>query len=242
MISPKPPVMPANGVLGDAAVLAKNRCLYVFLDEGGNLDFSSKGTRFFTLSAITQVRPFLMDSHLVNLKFDFIELGLDLQRFHAAEDRQAVRDRFFQVVAANLAEMRIDTIVVEKRKTGPALRPVEHFYPRMLGYVLRYILGGLTLSDFDEVIVITDTLPVAAKRKAIEKGIKVALASMLPMATKYRVLHHASASCVGLQVADYCNWAVFRKWESGDPRSYALIQPALKSEFNIFHTGTICYY
>ena len=183
-----------------------------------------------------------MDPFLANLKFDLIEFGLDLQRFHAAEDRQAVRDRVFQIIAGNLGSVRIDSIIVEKRKTGPALRPVEHFYPRMVGYLLRYILDGFTLTEFDEVIVITDTLPVASKRKAIEKGFKTVLAEMLPKGTKYRVLHHASFSCMGLQVADYCNWAVFRKWESSDARSYALVQPALKSEFEIFKTGLRCYY
>ena len=230
----KPATVPAVGVA--------SRCLYVFLDEGGNLDFSSKGTKFFTLSAVTLRRPFLMDQPLCDLKFDLIEFGLDLQRFHAAEDRQAVRDRVFKIIRDDLSSIRVDSIVVEKRKTGPALRPVEHFYPRMLGYVLKYILNGVPCEDVDEVIVITDSLPIASKRKAIEKGIKLTLAKMLPSGVKYRVLHHASFSCMELQVADYCNWAVFRKWESGDVRSYELIQASLVSEFDIFEGGARCYY
>jgi hypothetical protein len=242
MIDPSPSNQHTGVIASCSGTVAINRCLYIFLDEGGNLDFSTKGSKHFTLSAITQQRPFLMDAPLLNLKFDLIEFGLDLQRFHASEDRQAVRDRFFQIIASSLGSIRIDSIIVDKRKTGPGLRPVERFYPRMLGYVLRYIFSGLTLENIDEVIVITDTLPVTAKRKAIEKGIKVVLAEMLPKGTKYRVLHHSSFSCVGLQVADYCNWAIFRKWESGDHRSYELIQPALKSEFDIFHGGTRWYY
>lgn len=241
MTDVKPPAQPTQDS-ATAATSTGTRCLYVFLDEGGNLDFTPKGSKHFTLSAITTRRPFLMDPHILALKFDLIEFGLDLQRFHAAEDRQAVRDQVFQIITNSLDSIRIDSIIIDKRKTGPALRPVEHFYPRMLGYVLRYILEGLPLTDIDEVIVITDTLPVAAKRKAIEKGIKIKLAEMLPKGIKYRVLHHASYSCVGLQVADYCNWAVFRKWESGDPRSYTLIKPVLKSEFDIFKKGTLCHY
>ena len=215
------------------AVSVVSRCLYVFLDEGGNLDFSSKGTRFFTLSAVTQRRPFLMDSRLYELRLDLLESGLDLQRFHAAEDRQVVRNRVFQIIQSEIASLRLDTIVVEKAKTNSTLQPVEYFYPRLLGHVLRQILAAVPSSGYDEVLVITDSLPVNSKRKAIEKGIKLTLANMLPSEVKYRVLHHPSYSSMGLQVADYCNWAVFRKWESADPRSYALIQPALQTEFEI---------
>ncbi|OHC69590.1 MAG: hypothetical protein A3H93_02840 [Rhodocyclales bacterium RIFCSPLOWO2_02_FULL_63_24] len=56
------------------------------------------------------------------------------------------------------------------------------------------------------------------------------------------ILHHASRSHYGLQIADYCNWAVFRKWQKGEVEFYDLIKPALKSEFDIFRTGTTLYY
>ncbi len=32
--------------------------LYLFLDEGGNFDFSPAGTRYLTLTAVTATRPF----------------------------------------------------------------------------------------------------------------------------------------------------------------------------------------
>jgi hypothetical protein len=68
------------------------------------------------------------------------------------------------------------------------------------------------------------------------------VSSMLPPDKKYKVLHHASKSCIGLQVADYCNWAIFRKWERSDKRSYELIKTCIKSEFDIFAKGGIYYY
>jgi len=37
---------------------AKQRFLYIFLDEAGNLDFSHTGTRYFVLGGITKERPF----------------------------------------------------------------------------------------------------------------------------------------------------------------------------------------
>ena len=73
---------------------------------------------------------------------------------------------------------------------------------------------------------------------AIEGNVNV----VLPTGTRYSLLHHASKSCVGLQVTDYCNWAVFRKWERGDSRSYDLVKGAIQSEFDIFRSGTRYYY
>jgi len=65
----------------------KNR-LYLFLDEGGNFDFSKTGTKYFVITSLTKQRPFAAYKELVELKYDLIESGVNLEYFHAAEDRQ----------------------------------------------------------------------------------------------------------------------------------------------------------
>ncbi|RJP22049.1 MAG: hypothetical protein C4529_06380 [Deltaproteobacteria bacterium] len=143
----------------------------------------------------------------------------------------------------NLTLLRVDSVIVEKRKTHPALRDEVKFYPKMLGYLLRHLLKEDALTNgVEEVIVITDNIPVKSKAKAVEKTIKMTLTEMLPGTVKYRVLHHASKSSFGLQVADYCNWAIYRKWEGGDSRSYDLIRSRIRSEFDIFQSGDRYYY
>jgi hypothetical protein len=47
-----------------------------------------------------------------------------------------------------------------------------------------------------------------------------------PGGTSFRLLHHASRADVNLQVADYCAWALYRKWERGDERSLRAIADA----------------
>lgn len=215
---------------------------YIFLDEGGNLDFSCKGSRYFTLTAVSQRRPFPAVEPLITLKWDLIECGLDIEYFHASEDRQAVRDRVFEVVRGHLGSIRLDSLIVEKRKTGPSLQGEDQFYPRMLGYLLQYVLRGAPAAGSDEVLVFTDTIPVNKKRRVVEKVIKHTLTQELPVGAKYRLFHHCSRSCMGLQIADYCNWAIFRKWERGDLRSYEVARPAILSEFDIFRMGKRYYY
>ena len=171
-----------------------------------------------------------------------IEKGRDIEYFHASEDKQEVRDQVFAIIQKYLSQIRVDTLLVDKRRVGPSLRPVEKFYPKMMGYLLNYVIKGLSWSGVSEVIVITDQIPVRKYREAVIKAIKVTLTAMLPVNVTYRILHHDSKSNAGLQIADYCNWAIYRRWESNDERSYALITRAIQSEFNIFEKGEIKHY
>lgn len=218
------------------------RFLYIFLDEAGNLDFSKTGTKYFLLGALTKERPFHAYKELTELKYDLAELGLDLEYFHASENAQPVRDRVFDVIRRNLNGVRIDALVAEKRKTEPGLQKEEAFYPRMIGYLLKYILGQHDLSAFKEVLVFTDAIPIRKKRGTIEKIIKTTLANLLPPSALYRVIHHESKSNLDLQIADYCTWALYRKWNGGDARSFRHIESAVTSEFDIFKTGKVEYY
>lgn len=216
--------------------------LYLFIDEAGDFNFSRIGTKYFTVTAATKARPFTWEDTIASLKYDLIEFGLDIEYFHASEDRQAVRDRFFNAICDHFTELRLDTLVIEKSKTGPALREVERFYPKMVGYLLKYVLEHRNINKFSGVVIITDSIPVKKKRDAIEKAIKTTVSKILPPDMKYNVLHHSSKSCTGLQIVDYCNWAIFRKWERLDTRSYDLIRPCIKSEFDIFTSGERHYY
>jgi len=73
-----------------------DRFLYIFLDEAGNLDFSSSGTKYFILGAVVKERPFLACRQLIDLKYDIIEHGADIDKFHASEDTQHVRNSVFK--------------------------------------------------------------------------------------------------------------------------------------------------
>ena len=177
---------------------------YIFLDESGNFDFSVNGTRYFILTSLCIQRPFPWFSSLDSYKYDCLENGLEKEHFHCVDDDWPVRKGVFDIISNHLDKIKIDSLIIQKNKTHPVLWDVEKFYPMMLGYLLKYVLKY----EKKEVIVIVDNIPVKKKRNAIEKGIKFVLANMLPTGTKYRVLHHDSRSHYGLQVADYCCWAI----------------------------------
>lgn len=205
---------------------------YLFLDEGGDLNFKGNGSRFFTVSSLATRRPFELADVLADLRFDVIEEGLGIEYFHASEDRQAVRDRVFEAVVSHLDSVRLHTVVVEKSTVPLDQRDEAHFYSEKMGRLLEDVVRELLLEGATEFIVITDRLPVKSKRGAIEKAVKQTLARLLPHDSSYRLLHHASMSAPLLQAADYCNWAVFRKVERADERSYSLIGSAISFVFN----------
>ncbi len=219
-----------------------SRCTYVFLDESGNLDFSTKGSRYYLLTSVIMRRPFSIYGPLDAYKHDCIEYGLDNEFFHCAHDNSHVRRAVFDRIAHFLDDMRVDILVVEKRKTGTAMRDDRRFYPEMLGHLLKYLLPQEVSAGAAKIVVITDKLPVNRKRRAIEKGLRHTLARMLPRGMEYRVLHHESRSHYGLQVADYCCWAAFRRWERGETTYYDRIRAAVRSEFDIFRQGKTFYY
>ena len=209
-------------------------CAYIFLDESGNFDFGASGTRYLVLTSVGMCRPFPAGDRLDDYKYHCIETGTDIEHFHCYADRWGVRHAVFDLIAADLDNMRIHSVVIEKATTVPTMRETTRLYQWMLGYLLGKALSEELNAGAKDVIVITDTIPVNKKRKAVEKSIQRALASKQRPNVAYRIFHHQSRSHYGLQVADYCCWAIFRKWERGDSSWYDRIKPAVRGEFNVF--------
>lgn len=95
---------------------------YVYIDEAGNFDFGPGGTRHFLLVGVVMRRPFSHLGRLLEVEYDLLEDGLDLEHFHASEDRQVVRDRVFESIATDGRDMRLVIVVAEKARLGRALQ------------------------------------------------------------------------------------------------------------------------
>jgi len=218
--------------------------LSIFVDESGNFDFSRNGTRYFFLSAVSTVGCQPLPSELHALKHAIAAGGSDLHRFHTTEDEQAVRDQVFEILTRHVEHkcFHLDTIITEKNKANPAIRAIDALYPKILKVLLQYVLNRWDSSPPGKILVWTDQIEVKAKRKAVEKAIKTYLANDLRVAVPYHLYHHPSASEPWLQVADYCCWAIHKKWTDGELRPYGVIQRMVMSEFEIFAAGTTTYY
>ncbi|HEX8695402.1 MAG TPA: DUF3800 domain-containing protein [Longimicrobium sp.] len=200
----------------------------LFFDESGNLDFSPNGSRYYLFGVLSTADPAPLTVALTELRYQMLGEGLELECFHAAEDTQAVRSRVFARIT-EVGGFELDVLVADKRRMRAELHDPLEFYsclaPALLDAVLRrHADGG------ERLVVVTDRLPLQRHRNAAEKSIKSAIRNTLG-ARPFSVVHHTSAAHALLQVVDYCTWAVQRKWHRGDGRSYELIRPWIRGEY-----------
>ncbi len=203
----------------------------VFVDEAGNLDFSNRGSRFFILTSVV-LDQCGMGNDLLQLRRDLTRQGWDLSRgFHATEDKQRVRDAVFQLI--NDHDFRIDATIFEKAMTIPNVRENSvAFYKRAWFFHMKHVMPRIA-SPADDVLVIGASISLNWKaqnaREAMTEAIEEA-SHPIPFTTA----SWSASSEPCLPFADYCWWALQRKWERNDIRSYNLIQRKIQSEFDIF--------
>lgn len=212
---------------------------YVFVDEAGNFDFSVQGTRYFILTSIT-ADSCEVGQDLAQLRRDLVRQGTELpEGFQATEDRQAVRDEVFRLLARH--ELRIDATIFEKAKTLPQLREDDlEFYRTALFHHLKFLLPQV-VGPGDEVFVVSATLSLRRRRRFASEAIAEVIARAAGT-IPFRVAAWTASSEPCLQVADYCSWAIQRKWERDDPRSHVLIQDKIASEFDFLYWESRRYY
>jgi hypothetical protein len=125
---------------------------------------------------------------------------------------------------------------------NPSIRAPERFYPQFLASMLRFVFRGSIGKSASSLTAFTDSLPVKRNRESVVKAIKESCRAELGK-LPFDIFHHRRESNAWIQVADYCTWAVFRKWESGDSRTYDQIAIRLQaSELDCLRSGTTLYY
>ncbi len=215
--------------------------IYLYADESGNFDFSRKpsASKYFILTTV-RIDNHAIGNELTALRRELAWSGVDPHReFHATEDLQTVRDRVFQVIAAH--DFRIDVTLLDKPKTQSHIRATEdRFYRTAWYYHMRHVTPKIA-SKNDELLVVAASVGTKKKRAVFYNAIKDVM-QQVTSAGMFKVAYWPAAIEPCLQVADYCSWAVQRKWENGDARSYDLIRDKIRSEYDLFRSGQIEYY
>ena len=217
--------------------------LYVFIDISGDYTFSNKGSMCLVCTSLMCSDIVLGISQLCLCKHRQIDNGLDITHFHAAEDKQATRNEVFDIIE-QLKHLRVDGIILEKRKTSPKLQELKYLYPFLIEKLLQYPFDyrGINVEQYDKVFIFLDREACSHQEKNyIVQAVKGYLRKRLQN-IPFRLCMHPSSTHNHLQLVDYCSWAIFRKWEKGDFRSYNRICPLIKGEFPIFQHGTIMWY
>lgn len=214
---------------------------YFFVDEAGNFDFSAKpsASKYFILTSVC-MEDCQPANDLLALRRQLVWEGNQLnEAFHATSDKQRVRDRVFDTIAS--MNLRVDATIFEKRKTLPRLTAMKTFYKHAWFYHAKHIVP-LAFSGKDDLMVVAASIGTKGEQAAIGSAIRDVVKQCGREDSKTRIAYWPASSDPCLQVADYCCWAIQRKWERADTRSYDLISRFISTEYEIFHSGTTTYY
>jgi hypothetical protein len=230
----------ANYVLFILLGLAMTR-RFIFADEAGDFTFSRGNniSRYFIVCTV------MMDS--CKIGEDLLWLRRELawktsplnDYFHATADKQQVRDEVFRLIQGQ--NFAVYATIMEKSKAQPQVRSThERFYKYGWLYLFRHgIINGLAASD--ELLITAASVKTKKAQGAFTDAVNDVIQQHLPRA-QWRTSFCPCACDPCLQIADYCTWAIQRKWERGDDRSYKLIKSRMKYEYDLWAHGTRHYY
>lgn len=249
----------------------EKKTLYIFIDESGNFDFTSSGTKYFVLTAVSTFTPLKSRDELLRKMQELKYAGWDESKeekpdyfFHATNDKQETRDWVFSAIKG-LDDIEVDTIVAQKNKTNPSLylqnkisrkptgegdwvelvakpiRSEEKFYDKVSQMLLQYIFTRHENDDgIEKIVVVLGSIFTDKKRGYVLKSLKQYLRDKFKK--PFFVYFRSTQSDINCQIADYCCWATYVKWERGETRPWDEIKDKVKSCFNVFRLGTKTYY
>lgn len=217
--------------------------IFLFADEAGCFTFNRQQnvSRFYIICTVT-LQSCEVGEELLKLRrslaWQKIEMG---DFFHASTDRQEIRDHVFQVIRA--ANFDIQATIMEKSKAQPQVRSSEdRFYKYGWHYHFQHSSGRYLRKD-DELHLTIATIGTKKKRILFEDAVRDVINQKISKRS-WRASFWPCQSDPCLWVADYCTWAIQRKWESGgrDVRSYDLIRDKIKYEYDLWQRGNRHYY
>ncbi len=209
--------------------------IYIFVDEAGDMNFSSGGSKYYMFNFLIKKRPFNLHEYIANYRYSLLERNLDplsgqrldIEYFHACEDNKYIREEMFNIISTfDKESVQFYSYILEKPKVEPAKRKeIDKFYIDNLNFAIHQLLDKLKIDK--NFIIITDRLPVQKNKNkqigALKKGIKIYIKEH-NLSIRYDIFHHCSASSVNLQIVDYISWAIFRKYERDQDSYYKKIE------------------
>jgi len=160
------------------------KALYLYLDEAGNFNFNEHGSKYFIMTCTVMCRPF-GNAHgkMLDIKYDCIELGIDLERFHASDDQQKTRDSIYRVLTEHPKDYRVYSVAILKSSLTKELRDPSRLYSSAFRLLCEYILQIDNPASYSNVIVITDALSSSTKRRYLTSPLKTHIKSLVRQQT-----------------------------------------------------------
>ncbi len=208
--------------------------VYMYADETGNLDYNvaGGGSKYFGIGTATWTGdPAEHLWHGERMRFGHAASGVECQKgYHAVGDTRTTRNEVYQIISVQAP--RFDTTFLNKAKAYPSVRAQGQTYLYQLAWYLHFKeIARQVTRPGDTLYVAVATLGTASRKTAFKAAIDQVCIQVKPRLRNVVVAHWDSASCWGLQVADYGLWAVQRHVERQDDQYMWAVKPSLATEF-----------
>lgn len=150
---------------------------------------------------------------------------------HATQDPQAVRDQVFGTLQR--CDMRVDATIVSKASVPVELRDPHRLYRYAWHEHFGRIASEVARTG-DRLLAVASDLGTRKRRGAFHIAVDDAVRRSARCSHRVAFWPNMSEPC--LVVADYCTWAIQRRWEREDRRSHELIADKIASEVEVAPT------
>jgi Protein of unknown function (DUF3800) len=214
---------------------------FLFADEAGDFNFSPgpNVSRYFIVCTVT------MDT--CDVAHDLLELRRELvwkkqpvgDYFHATVDKQSIRDAVYEGLQGH--KFQIQATIMEKAKAQPQISSTNHrFY--QYGWLYHFRFGiAPHIQDVHEYLITAASIGTKKGRAVFTNAINDVVQQHLKR-ENWRTAFWPCGMDPCLQVADYCTWAIQRKWERNDCKAFDLIKDRLSYEYDLWARGTRLFY
>ena len=208
----------------------------IYGDESGDFAFSGKAgaSRYFIVTTVAMTEN-VIAHRLLNLRRELMWSGVGLGGgFHAYNDNRAVRRAVLREIAAS--GLRIDSTIIPKAQVGANLRRSNlHLWRFAWLTHLRRIVPQVARRD-DDLMVVAASIRTQMRAGAVEAALREIVREIVGQVQPGRSVAHIvnAGSDLAVQAADYCGWAIQRKWERSDLSAHGAIRHLIRSEEVLF--------
>lgn len=215
--------------------------IYLFADEAGCFTFNRNPnvSIYFILCTVTTNDTKVGDG-LHRLRHELVWEGLPLgDYFHATTDAQVVRNRVFAELLKY--DFQVQATICEKPKAQPQVRASKaRFYKYPWFYHFKHGIADHVPQDA-RLLVTAASIGNRKERVTFSNALSDVMSQTINSGT-WAVDFRPAQCDPCLQVADYCAWAIQRRWERNDQQSFNLIADRTTYEYDLWKHGKKLYY
>lgn len=181
-----------------------------------------------------------MSLALARLRHELIREHLPVKDcFHATSEEAFVRNRVYNEMLKH--DFKFQATICEKSKAQPHVADSKsRFYKYPWYYHFKHAIAPhLTAEHW--IIVTAASIGTKKERATYTNALEDVVSQSAPN-TPWIVDFRPSQADPLLQAADYCAWAMQRKWERGDSAAYDLLRSRKTYEYELWARGTKHYY